>query len=371
MDYLDALGERIAETAATLDAATHRLLTDLRRFDENRGWARQGALSLANWLNWRCGIAPGAAREKVRVARALAKLPLLDDALRRGELSFSKLRAMTRIATPKNEANLLELARQSTASQLERMCRLARQTRPLERTAAERRSFTVRACEDGMVRIEARLRPDEAARVIAACDAAAETRVDGLVAMAEATLRGTVPDRPPVEVLVHIDAATLEGQSEHVGISAETARRLLCDAGVVPVATKADGTPLDVGRKTRSIPTALRRALLVRDGGCRFPGCTHRRWIDGHHIEHWCAGGETSLANMLLLCSRHHTLVHEGGFGVAADGDGRLRFLDPSGAEIPPTGIPRPPMRTFPPVPAPRPPAHERASYDAAVSCIV
>src|SRR6266496_3013972 len=118
---IDALADRIAETAAMLDAATHRLLTDLRRFDEEKGWARQGALSLAYWLNWRCGIALGAAREKVRVAQALGGLPLLDDALRQGQLSFSKLRAMTRIATPENEATLLELARHSTASQLERI----------------------------------------------------------------------------------------------------------------------------------------------------------------------------------------------------------------------------------------------------------
>jgi hypothetical protein len=370
MDEMDALGERIAETAAMLDAATHRLLTDVRQYDRDKGWARHGALSMVNWLNWRCGIARGAAREKVRVARALAGLPLLDDALRLGQLSFSKLRAMTRIATPENEAKLLELARHSTASQLENICRLTRQIQPQRRTMDERRAFTVRDTEDGMVRIELRLRPEEAARVITACEASGGTRVDGMVAMAEATLRGIAPDRPPVEVLVHVDAATLEGHNEHAGMSAEASRRLLCDAGIVAVLDDARGEPLDVGRRTRSISAALRRALIARDGGCRFPGCTNRRWIDGHHIKHWCDGGDTSLKNTVLLCGRHHTLVHEGGFSVVADAADGPRFLDPRGYEIPQSGIPRPPT-IFPRVFAPRPPAHDRADYDAAVSCLV
>jgi len=278
---------------------------------------------------------------------------------------------MTRIATPENEATLLELARHSTASQLERICRLYRQIQPQDPAIAEaRRSFVVRDTEDGMMKIEVRLRPDEAARVLAACDASAETRVDGLVAMAEATLRGDAPDRPPVELLVHVDAATLEGRTAHAGISAETSRRLLCDAGIIPVLENAEGTPLDVGRKTRSLPAALRRALFARDGGCRFPGCTHRRWVDGHHIRHWCDGGETSLRNTILLCTAHHTLVHEGGFSIVVDGDG-LRFIDRAGKELPAAGLPKAATRLPLRVPPPLPPTNERPDYDAAVSCLL
>jgi hypothetical protein len=277
---INALADRIAETAAQLDAGTHRLLTDLRQFDQQGGWATQGAVSCAHWLNWRCGIALGAAREKVRVAHALAALPLIDDGFKQGQMSFSKVRAMTRIATPENEAQLVELARHSTAAQLERMCRLFRDTQPRDPASAAQRYLRVRDTEEGMVRIEIQLAPDEAARLLKACDASAETRLDSLVTMAEATLRGNHPERPPVEVLVHIDAATLVGQEEHAGISAETSRRLLCDAGIVPVLTDAQGAPLNVGRKSRSIPAALRRALAVRDRGCRFPGCTHSRYVD-------------------------------------------------------------------------------------------
>jgi hypothetical protein len=222
---IDALADRIAETAAQLDAGTHRLLTDIRLFDEQGGWGRQGALSCAHWLGWRCGIALGAAREKVRVAHALGALPLIDDALRLGQISFSKVRAMTRVASQENEAQLVELARHSTAAQLERFCRLYRRTQPPDPTDQARRHFRVRDTEDGMVRIEIRLCPDEAARLLKACDVSAGTRLDGLVPMAEAALRGNQPERPPVEVLVHINAATLLGQEEQSGISAETSRR--------------------------------------------------------------------------------------------------------------------------------------------------
>jgi len=369
-NHIDALADRIAEAAAQLDAATHRLLTDIRVFDEQEGWGRQGALSCAHWLNWRCGIALGAAREKVRVAHALGGLPLIDDALRLGQISFSKVRAMTRIATPENEAQLLELARHSTAAQLEKICRLSRQAQPRDPDPAKR-YLHVRDTGDRMVRIEIQLTPEEAARLIKACDVSAETRLDGLVAMAEATLRGDRPDRPPVEVHVQIDAATLVGQEEQAGISAETSRRLLCDAGIVPILTDAQGTPLDVGRKTRSIPAALRRALAVRDRGCRFPGCTHTRYVDAHHARHWADGGETSLANTLLLCGRHHTLVHEGGFQVVVDGEG-AHFFDPAGIELPEVGLP-PTVGTIEhEIGAPSPGWDgQRVDYDAAVASLL
>src|SRR6185295_6809593 len=119
----ERLADEIAELSAHLDAATHRFLMLIRRFDESGGWARQGALSCAHWLSWRVGLELGAAREHVRVARCLAELPLVDDALRLGRVSYSKVRAVTRVATPATEASLLDMAQSSTASQLERICR--------------------------------------------------------------------------------------------------------------------------------------------------------------------------------------------------------------------------------------------------------
>src|SRR5262245_27263726 len=173
----ERIGDEIAELAAHLDAATHRLLTLIRQFDEAGGWADQGALSCAHWLSWRIGLELGAAREHVRVARALADLPLVDDALRRGQVSYSKVRALTRVATPATAATLLEMARSSTAAQLERICRgyrTAMRTAAGERPEdeAERRWVRERETESGLVRFAVQLRPEEAAVVRRALAAA-------------------------------------------------------------------------------------------------------------------------------------------------------------------------------------------------------
>src|SRR5262252_4846396 len=122
-NQLEQLGEQIAEQAAHLDAAAHRLLSDLREFDQRGGWHVQGAMSCAHWLSWRVGWDLVTARDHVRVARKIAGFPVIDDALRRGEVSYSKVRAMLRVATPENEVLLLEHAKLMTASQLEKLCR--------------------------------------------------------------------------------------------------------------------------------------------------------------------------------------------------------------------------------------------------------
>jgi hypothetical protein len=162
--------------------------------------------------------------------------------------------------------------------------------------------------------------------------------------MADALLAGgdgtrTGGDR--YQVVVHVDTATL-GEDERgetceledgVPLAPETARRLACDAAVVRILER-DGRPLSVGRKTRSIPPALRRALAARDRGCRFPGCTARHHIDAHHIEHWARGGETKLRNLVQLCRHHHRLLHEGGYSILNHGDGRITFRRPDGRRI-------------------------------------
>ena len=162
-------------------------------------------------------------------------------------------------------------------------------------------------------------------------------------------MRGARPQRTPVEVIITVPHAGLHGSSEPSDlammadgeiIAASTARRLCCDASVVVAHGDAQGVPLSVGRKTRTIPAAIKRALLLRDRTCRFPGCTHSRYVDGHHIEHWANGGATALANLMLLCSAHHTRLHEGGCrpklerpanagrGVEANGAHGWNFFD-------------------------------------------
>lgn len=226
-EELHMMGEAIAETAAILDATTHRFLVQLRAFDQAGGWQLAGALTCAHWLSWRVGMDLGAAREKVRVARRLADLPLIDGALATGEVSYSKVRAMTRVATSANEADLLTMARSATGAQLERICRLTRQVASLESQDASdveerRRTAISRPTQDGMVSIQIRLYPEEAARVMKALEVAAGggTLVDGALALADSALCGSPPAvedaplRPSVEVVLHIAADTLTGETE-------------------------------------------------------------------------------------------------------------------------------------------------------------
>jgi hypothetical protein len=110
--------------------------------------------------------------------------------------------------------------------------------------------------------------------------------------------------------------------------TAVTSRRIACDCSIVGIKEDENGEPLSIGRRSRSIPPPMRRALGARDGGCRFPGCTNTRFVDGHHIKHWAEGGETSLDNLVLLCRHHHHLVHEGGFACERKADGEILFKD-------------------------------------------
>jgi hypothetical protein len=374
---LEELGERIAELAAQVSAATYELLVMLRDFDERGGW-HGGFCSCAHWLGWRVGLDLGAAREKMRVARALVALPLLSGAMRRGEISYSKVRALTRIATPANEHDLLSFARAGTAAHVERLVRgMRRVDRALaegegdgeERRHAARylRAYTD---EDGMVVVTGRLAPEAGAALLRALDAGVEElygprrgqpsggaheptddvaveqrRADALGLVAESALAagldpGSRGDR--YQVVVHVDAEVLapEGEggsswlADGCGVSAETSRRLACDSALVVMRHAADGRVLDVGRRTRAISPGLRRALEHRDGGCRFPGCG-RKLCDAHHVEPWSDGGETSLSNVLLLCRRHHRAVHEEGFSMELAPSGEARFYRPDGRLLP------------------------------------
>ena len=140
------------------------------------------------------------------------------------------------------------------------------------------------------------------------------------------------------QVMLHVDAGTLKedgdpGQSEledGTRVSAETSRRVACDAGLVKIAHGPDGQVLGAGRRTRTVPPSVRRALEARDRGCRFPGCG-LRFTDAHHVKHWADGGETSLRILVLLCQTHHRAVHEGGVKVCIDVDGQVVFFTPRG----------------------------------------
>jgi Domain of unknown function (DUF222)/HNH endonuclease len=358
---VDELEDEIATLASHIYAGTCRWLELVAELD------RRGSLtgcSTAEWLAWRCALSPRAAREHVRVALRLGELPLIHGAFACGELSYAKVRALTRVAEPANEEELLELARHMTASQLERAVRAYREV-----TAREAEDLHALAYagytweEDGSLVLRARLAPEDGALFVRALEASRDrlqqrewseergsaeprrpTSAEAFVALAEIALAGGKVDRSGGEryqVVVHVDAN--DGASaleDGPAVAPETAERLACDASLVELVER-DGVPLSVGRKIRTIPPAMRRALQARDRRCRFPGCEHRRFLHGHHIRHWARGGETKLDNLVLLCPRHHRFVHESGYSIRPSTDGRFEFRDPWGGPVP--NAPRPP----------------------------
>jgi len=389
---LDQLGDEIAGLSAHLDAATARLLDLIREFDARAGW-NTGFRSCAAWLSWRVGLDLGAARERVRVARALGSLPRLAQALTRGELSYAKVRALTRVATLETEERLLAVGKAGTADHVER---IVRGWRRVDRQAEARetarrhasRALHVYPDEDGMVVVRGRLAPEVGAVLMQALAAARETlyrqtinvpaetfpadapaetptmaqqQADALALLAETTLHHGIDPGAPGEryqVVVHVDAPVLAdsdapGQSvleDGTHVSAATSRRLACDASRVVMRHTQDGGLTEVGARTRTIPPALRRALHHRDRGCRFPGCG-LPFAQGHHIRHWAHGGPTTLSNLALLCRRHHRAVHEEGFQVDRQPDGVLSFRRPDGRLVPevppPAAVPADPVHTL------------------------
>ena len=367
---LEELEAQITELAGQLNAANYRWLTLIAEYDRRNGWADGKLPSCAHWLNFKCGLNLGAAREKVRVAHALAGLPKIAASMARGELSYSKVRALTRVAGEATEDALLMIALHGTAHHVERLVRgyrRAQEAQELSREAQQHANRSLSYCfaDDGSLLLKGRLPALAGAMLIRALDAAIETipekeisadvveeraipyqtrRADALAVLAEKYLAetdvsSTTADR--YQVVVHVDAETLREQSagrceieNGPSLPAETARRLACDASLLRVIENEHGEPLDVGRKTRSIPPAIRRALNARDGGCRFPGCTHQRYVDAHHVEHWADGGDTKLSNLVTLCRLHHRLVHEGEIRIEAQAGGGWRFLHPDGSHF-------------------------------------
>jgi hypothetical protein len=394
-EALDRLEAEITELWGHLTAATYRFLMLVAEFDRSGAYARHGLPSTAHWLNWQCGIGMTAARTKVRVARALEHLPEVSAGFARGEFSYSKVRAIARVATPANESVLAHVARYGTASHVEKLVRKYRwtQRRDAERNA---QSQHLNRCvhyfydENDTFVLNARLPPEIGALVAKALQAAGDVlresperaprdergelaqhssastlpwsqlstaraadRADALRLLAEAFLAAhseeveSTSSGDRFQVVVHVDQAVLaepaaaaESEPHRAELDAgpalalATVRRLCCDGTTVGILEGRDGEPLDIGRKTRAIPPAIRRAMLARDGGCRFPGCDRTRFCDGHHVKHWATGGETKLGNLVTLCSFHHTLVHEGGFAVTLTDDGVFVFTRPDGKRI-------------------------------------
>jgi hypothetical protein len=361
---LDDLEEELVSLAARINAAEYEFLVLVREFDIRQGWRAWHFNNCAEWMNFRCGISLGTAREKVRVAMQLLDLPQMSKAFADGALSYSKVRALTRVATPRNEEELVAFAVPQTVTNVEEYCRRKRngQLGPSTEDANRvhrRRWLSCTRNEDGGMHIsidltreagELVMKAVEMAMVSGARDQAVAVesddkdsyfamQADALVDVARGYLASDAPHSNAAadhyQVMVHVDQSALMGEDGASDLPLESVRRITCDASLVAVTEDEDGTPLDVGRKHRIVSPSLKRVLLARDKTCRFPGCCHDKWLDAHHVMHWSEGGETNLDNLIILCARHHRLLHEGGYTIHKDFEGNWYFRHANGRVIP------------------------------------
>jgi hypothetical protein len=363
---IDDLDAAICRLASRINAVNYQLLILVREFDDRLGWAKWSFPSCAEWLSWRCGISLSAAREKVRTAQALRDWPAISLAFREGRLSYTKVRALTRVAALHDEQALLRYALDATAPQVEERCRQIRNVHADSVHDAKRawdgRSLSVwRNAGRGTLSIRVEVPLDAGELITQALERAMEVReaasgaefaeasfqseqADALLVIAKAYLDGGAQESASTctadhyQVVVHVDEAALRGGAGRADVPIETVKRLACDASLVVVTEDERGAPLNVGRKQRTVPTAIRRALWSRDRGCAFPGCHRTRFVDAHHVRHWAEGGETSIDNLVLLCSHHHRLLHEGGYRIRRDYQGEWYFVRADGRAIPRCG---------------------------------
>ncbi len=364
--------------SGNLAAGMARLLGVIAEYDRREAWKAWGCRSAAHWLSWKCGESLHTAREKVRVARCLEELPLVAAAFGEGRLSYSKVRAVTRVATGVDDGHWLEVALDSTGSQLDRIVAevrsaLERDENRDARTAFQRRSVTRCRRGDGLVEMSVVGPSDAIATVWAAIDTLTSQMIDDAVEGSGSTRGEVVEQRggmaamrcdaltqlveqalaaDPVaaergdvgRLALVIDTEALEALTEPepeaesggectlagVRVAPVVARRWACDIRA-SVILQHDGHVRDEGRTRRTPNRRLRRALQRRDRGmCRFPGCGASSWLHAHHIVHWADGGSTDLHNLVSLCGFHHHLVHEGGWALTLV-DNTAVWTDPAG----------------------------------------
>ncbi len=355
----DDLGRRSAQAHAAMAGVA----LAAAEFDEIGGWCDVGMRSFGQWLSVSAGFDPRTGNELLRVGKALKELPLIAEAFAAGQLSFDKVRMVTRVAGPETDELMVGVARGATGRQLARICASLRRMQEAEAPQHDQKQLAKRGLwtshdEDGMMRLVAMLSAEDGAVVMAAIESItgskpvpeqpdvpdpaddrwAARRSDALVAMSRHVLAGgadeLVTSSASRQVVVHVDVGVLTGEDpegrcfieDGAPLSAAAARRIGCDCDIIAI-TERDGLPIDVGRQRQSTPTRLRRALEVRDRFCRFPGCgVPARRADAHHIKHWADGGPTDLDNLLLLCPFHHQRHHDGGFQIVKLPNGEVRF---------------------------------------------
>jgi hypothetical protein len=346
---VEELTSQLTSQAALVAAETAAFLRMLEAFDRRGCWEGDGIVSCAHWMNWQLGTSRRTAYEQLRVAHALADLDAIAEAFDRGELSYSRVRAITRIATKDSEVELLDLARVSTGQQLETMVRAFRRMDDLGKPTPPPRGPELHRREDqhGRVVLTVTLSPVDAEQAWKAIHSAmchdpqsslAEKRADAFVALADSYLANGPSDRSGSDrsqIVVHTShdgtGATL---ADGTPIDLASQQRLECDAARISLTIDPVTGDLDPGRRSSGVSERLRRQLILRDRTCRWPGCGGEHHLHAHHVIFRSNGGLTQLDNLVLLCGHHHRVLHNNGHTISRDADGTWQVDRPDGTTI-------------------------------------
>jgi len=378
---LEHLEAEIVGWSGNLAAGTARLLAAIAEYDRREGWSSWGCRSAAHWLSWQCGESLHTAREKVRVARSLEDLPLIAAAFSEGRLSYSKVRAVTRVAVGADDDHWLDVALDSTGAELDRIVAAVRSKLDHDENGDARKAFARRRItrskrSDGLEQATLVAPGDIIATLWAAIDVLTSQMIDDAVEGSGRNRRAVVEERGGIAAMrcdalaqlceqsladdpvaaergdvgrltLVIDADTLEAVADSesdsdgectlggVRVAPVVAGRWACDIRA-SVMVEHHGHAHDEGHTRRLPNRRLRRALHRRDRGmCRFPGCATTKWLHAHHIVHWSKGGATDLTNLVSLCGFHHHLVHEGAWTLAVV-ENAIIWSDPDGV---PAGV--------------------------------
>ena len=373
---LEQLEAMIHQGAANMTAFECDWLLAVAEFDRRQGWMLWECQSCAAWLSWQVGLDIRAAHEKVRVARALERFPVIAAAMASGRLSYSKVRAITRIATPESEQALVDMALAGTTNHVERIVSCYRRAAPVaaerEQVQHDRRGLFHNIEADGSVTITVRLPAEAATTVLSAIEylvapsvpepdgtrqPLSARRADALVDLAIAGHTATGKPGSATRYLAHLHLSETalaggdgrceihghaDAMDQPIGISIDTALRMLCDADIDIVLPNEDGHTNHAGHRQGIVRGLRRRQVEQRDEHrCQIPGCTRRGHLEVHHIKHRAHNGNNALPNLTMLCRFHHHRLHEGGWTATRTPDG-LELHDPHGRRI----CSRPPVTT-------------------------
>jgi hypothetical protein len=350
----ELLGFKLIGLRHAIDSLELEFARTAAEFAETDEYDEQGSTSPIDWIRHNCHMTSNAAGARVAVGRNLERLPESVQAMNGGEIGFAHLTVMARTADAVparfQESKLLKDARENSPGKFHYICRHFRHAADPEGYAAEQaeqvenRSLSLSMWEDGSYLLGGVLDAIGGAALRTALEPLArksgehDTRkpdrrlADALVELAEGGMqKPQIQVTSSLETLLGLAGAPAAEMEFSLPISAKTVERFACDCAVTRVLLGSESTVIDVGRSKRTVSGPARRALDARDGHCRWPGCDRpAKWSAAHHVVHWIHGGSTDLDNLVLLCHRHHWMVHEGRWQIVRSDDGRMLTVPPT-----------------------------------------